>query len=160
MSSRSIPISAHRFAEAIRGLPLENLHIKATELSNSIVHLVSSNKQLQPFADDDQDCADAIKENERVIKRMENRISLLKSELKHRGFIWGDQDGELNIEAPNGCVQNDGDYHPRSQQEPTVTSERHPHARSGLSDEELARLLRERIVEEEGIEREEDGVHL
>lgn len=150
MSSRSVPILAHRFTEAIRDLPLENLHIKAAELSNSIAHLQLSNQQLQPFAEDDRDCANAINENEEVMEQMKNRISSLKSEVERRGFKWEDQEQKLDVEASNGCMQNDGDHHSSFQYDSTST---------GLVNEEFASLPSEQIAEE-GTEREEGGVHL
>lgn len=89
MSSTSTPISSDRFAEAIRALPLSNLHLKAAELHNSIVHLESSNQQLKPFAGDgDPVCSDAIRENLEVIRRMAERMLLLKQEVEQRGFLW------------------------------------------------------------------------
>ena len=75
MSSSAIPITRERFAEAIKELPLANLHFKAAEIRNSIAHLVSSNQQLQPLADEgDSDCIYAIKENILVTQRMEQPI--------------------------------------------------------------------------------------
>ena len=95
MSIEATPISPVRFAEALKDLPLSTLHLKAAELRNSIAHLDYSNEQLQPFADGteggsgpDQDCLDAIKENEVVIQRMLERIALLKEEVEHRGSSW------------------------------------------------------------------------
>lgn len=153
MSSRSVPIPAHRFAEAIRDLPLENLHIKAAELSNSIAHLELSNQQLQPFAEEDRDCADAINENKDVMEQMRNRISSLKLEVERRGFKLEDQERELNVEASNGCMQNDGDHHSSFQYDSNI------HASIGLVNEEFASLPGEQIAEE-GTEREEGGAHL
>ena len=93
MSSSSQPIPPHRFAEAIKELPLSNLHSKAAEIRNSIIHLEASNQQLEPYADDgDTDCAEAIQENVSVIQRMEERIRLLKVEVEARGFKWGEDE--------------------------------------------------------------------
>jgi hypothetical protein len=97
MSSEATPISPARFAEALKDLPLSTLHLKAAELRNSIAHLDYSNQELKPFADGtepsangqpDQDCVDAIKENEIVIARMQERIALLKAEVEERGSSW------------------------------------------------------------------------
>jgi hypothetical protein len=95
MSNETTPISPARFAAALKDLPLSTLHLKAAELRNSIAHLDYSNEQLKPFADGteggngpDQDCADAIKENEVVIERMLERISLLRGEVEGRGSSW------------------------------------------------------------------------
>ena len=89
MSAFGTPIAPHRFAEAIAELPLANLYLKAAEIRNSISHLHSSNKQLRLFADEgDRDCADAIQENREVIRRMKERVDLLRSEIGRRGFVW------------------------------------------------------------------------
>lgn len=95
MSNEATPISPARFAAALKDLPLSTLHLKAAELRNSIAHLDYSNEQLKPFADGtegdngpDQDCVDAIKENEVVIQRMLERIALLREEVEGRGSSW------------------------------------------------------------------------
>jgi hypothetical protein len=97
MSNEVTPISPARFAAALKDLPLSTLHLKAAEIRNSIAHLDYSNEQLKPFADGtdpsahgrpDQDCIDAIKENEIVIARMQERIALLKAEVEGRGSSW------------------------------------------------------------------------
>ena len=97
MSNEATPIPPARFAEALKDLPLSSLHLKAAEIRNSIAHLDYSNEQLKPFADGtehssngrpDQDCIDAIKENELVIARMQERIALLKAEVEGRGSSW------------------------------------------------------------------------
>jgi hypothetical protein len=89
------PINPARFAAAIKDLPLSSLHLKVAELRNSLAHLDYSNEQLKIFADDtegehgpDQDCVDAIKENEVVIQRLLDRITLLKEEVEGRGSVW------------------------------------------------------------------------
>ena len=89
MSSSSAPISAERFALAVNELPLANVYAKAAEIRNSIAHLQNSNHQLQPEADaGDRDCAEAIAENNEVIGRMQERLSLLKNEVERRGYNW------------------------------------------------------------------------
>lgn len=94
MSSDATPISPTRFATAVKDLPLSALHLKAAELRNSIAHLDYSNEQLKPFADGtvggtpDQDCLDAIKENEIVIETMQERMRLLREEVEGRGSSW------------------------------------------------------------------------
>jgi hypothetical protein len=120
MSNEAIPISPARFAAALKDLPLSTLHLKASEIRNSIAHLDYSNEQLQPFADGtesssngrpDQDCIDAIKENEIVIRRMQERIALLRAEVESRGSSWLEfqsaeelQDGEEEGALVNGMV--------------------------------------------------------
>ena len=125
MSSRSLPISLDRFAEALQDLPSSSLPLKLAELLNSISHLESSNHQLQPFANEgDADCADAIRENLEVIERMKSRIDLIKREVQHRGLRWehiggsserrevngqhADNEGSTASEEPTGEVQAHG----------------------------------------------------
>lgn len=113
MSSDALPISPARFAEAIKDLPLSALHLKVLELRNSIAHLDYSNEQLRPFAEGtaapfgggdpgrpDQDCVDAIRENEVVIDRMAERIRLVRQEVESRGCSWGEF--EVAAEAAAG----------------------------------------------------------
>jgi hypothetical protein len=97
MSSEALPINPARFAEAVKDLPLETLHLKGAEIRNSLAHLDYSNEQLKPFADGtdpscngtpDEDCKDAIRENEIVIGRMQERIALLRAEVEGRGSSW------------------------------------------------------------------------
>lgn len=152
MSSTATPISASQFAEAIKELPLANLHFKAAEIRNSVAHLESSNQQLKSFADDgDPDCKEAIEENTVVIKRQEERILLLKQEVEDRGFKWGEDELVKEDAETNG---ND-----RSQSAPSAINPESRTRPSGgsLGDEELARRLREQMDEDEDMD---DGVHL
>jgi len=117
MSNEAIPISPARFALALKDLPLSTLHLKAAELRNSIAHLDYSNEQLKPFADGtegdngpDQDCADAIKENEVVIARMLERIELLKAEVEGRGSSWLEFQSAEELEK-EGLVNGTGEGH-------------------------------------------------
>jgi hypothetical protein len=90
------PITPVRFAAALPSLPLSSLALKVAELRNSIAHLDYSNEQLKPFAqgaDGDKDCVDAIRENEEVIRRMEERIGLVKEEVERRGASWSEVGG-------------------------------------------------------------------
>ncbi|KAL8872400.1 MAG: hypothetical protein Q9174_001966 [Haloplaca sp. 1 TL-2023] len=154
MSATAAPISPERFAEALVELPIGNLHSKAAEMRNAIAHLVSSNQQLRQYANDgDQDCADAIKENDEVIERMHVRIGLLKTEVENRGLPWGDDEpvtvnGKVEVveDAQENAAQN------RSQ---TDSSSQPARATGGtLGDEELARRLRAQMEEDD------NGVHL
>jgi hypothetical protein len=92
--SSTDPITPARFAAALHDLPLSSLALKVAELRNSIAHLDYSNEQLKPFAhpgggaEGDRDCAEAIVENEEVIRRMEERIGLVKEEVERRGASW------------------------------------------------------------------------
>lgn len=162
MSAAATPVPPHRFAEAIAELPLANLHFKAAELRNSIHHLTSSNQQLKHFADDgDQDCADAMLENEVVIERMEERIKLLKVEVERRGFLWSDHDETKSLNGDMEINESDGNIERTAGS--TVAGGSNPQGRTTsragqlLSDEELAQRLSERMENETGGY---DGVHL
>ena len=156
MSSTSTPIPPRRFAVAIKELPLANLHFKTAEIRNSVAHLVSSNQQLQLFADEgDSDCADAIQENLVVIQRMEERIFLLKDEVEGRGFKWADEprlenaksNGHANVGDP--CISSRTNH---------IEPSRRPSG-GPLGDEELAAALREQM-EEVDDDQAQGGVHL
>ncbi|KAL7961592.1 hypothetical protein V8C34DRAFT_302043 [Trichoderma compactum] len=122
MSADTTPISPARFASAIKDLSLGMLHLKVLEIRNSIAHLQYSNDQLKPFADGtsaalgdpaapDQDCIDAIKENEVVIDRMAERLAIIRADVEDRGVNWTEfqsQDDVANAEAlTNGDVADD-----------------------------------------------------
>ncbi|KAK0656517.1 hypothetical protein B0T16DRAFT_425073 [Cercophora newfieldiana] len=116
MSSETLPISPTAFSAALKDLPLSTLHIKVLELRNSITHLDYSNEQLRPFAlgtstslgtppsQPDQDCIDAIRENEAVIARMQERIQLVRAEVEERGQSWEEfkSEGEVEADAKEG----------------------------------------------------------
>ena len=160
MSSSSQPIPPHRFAEAIKELPLSNLHSKAAEIRNSISHLEASNQQLKSYADDgDRDCAEAIQENVSVIQRMEERIRLLKVEVEGRGFRWGEDEENLD----NGGAITNGLGHDEpsaTNAQVSVGTRRGIGGGGSLGDEELARRLREQMGEYGDEEEMEEGVHL
>jgi len=116
MSADSLPIAPARFAEAIKDLSLASLHLKVLELRNSMAHLDYSNEQLRPFAEGteaalgstsdppraarpDQDCIDAIKENEEVIERMQQRMRMVREEVEKRGFSWTEFQSKEELEA-------------------------------------------------------------
>lgn len=116
MSADTEPISVSRFAAALKDLSVDTLHLKVLEIRNSIAHLQYSNDQLKPFAEGsavavssssassppststeqqaaastepDQDCVEAIRENEQVIDRMAERIALIRAEVEERGISW------------------------------------------------------------------------
>ncbi|KAK7193907.1 hypothetical protein DPSP01_010133 [Paraphaeosphaeria sporulosa] len=83
MSASAGPISPARFAAALESLSVSSLHAKAAELRNSIAHLEKSNAELEEYVqqDQDKDLYEAILENREVIKRMEERIELVKKEV-------------------------------------------------------------------------------
>lgn len=161
MSSNTVPITAHQFAEAIKDLPLANLHLKASEIRNSIAHLVSSNQQLRSFADGgDSDCKEAIDENGVVIQRMEERIRLLRREVESRGFKWGvdelmERGTDVNVDRLMGNERDTTTPRttgaPGAEQETISTGGR-------LGDEELARRIRDQLGEDQDTD--ENGVHL
>ena len=115
MSADALPISPARFAEAIKDLSLSILHLKVLEIRNSIAHLDYSNEQLRPFAEGteptfdtagsqaqgqpDPDCADAIKENEQVIERMQERIRMIRAEVEGRGCSWTEFQSKEELDA-------------------------------------------------------------
>ncbi|RKF72805.1 hypothetical protein GcC1_092016 [Golovinomyces cichoracearum] len=114
MSDQALPISLDRFKEALQSLPAQALQLKEAELQNSIAHLNYSNEQLKPFAlgreesmnfQPDQDCIDALKENEIVIVRFRDRIELVRKELERRGINWSnfqaDKESRRDIEDMN-----------------------------------------------------------
>lgn len=113
---------------------------------------------------------EAIRENEEVIARHEERIELLRREVVGRGFRWdgleggkeegegvlnGEGEGDVDVEMGESAgVDAGGGEVSRGV---GGVSEEMTSGRGGrLGDEELARRLRERM-EEDG---DEDGVHL
>ncbi|KAI1268779.1 hypothetical protein F5Y18DRAFT_166988 [Xylariaceae sp. FL1019] len=185
MSSETQPISPARFAEALQELPASTLALKVLELRNSIAHLDYSNAELKPFADGttatldqeagqpDQDCIDAIAENEGVIARMQERIALIRTEVENRGLSWQEFQGKENTPPPEPTEnETDGANAP-----PTTNgvNGHGPDAASqhaawrdgtfqtgtlrGLSDEELLQQLQSRMPPDED-EDPEGGMHL
>lgn len=102
MSAESTPITAARFAAALNDLPISSLYAKHAELTNSVTHLESSNKQLEDFArdNDDRDCYEALLENRQVMKNFNERMELIKKEVEEiRGLPWRPQnEGEVRKE--------------------------------------------------------------
>ncbi|KAI9862479.1 MAG: hypothetical protein M1813_004330 [Trichoglossum hirsutum] len=156
----STPITATAFALALPPLPLSSLRAKAAELQNSIAHLASSNAELQSYADaGDKDCEEAIEENREVIKRMEERIELVRVEVERRGFKWGEdvavEEGEVG--SVNGAHAGSGEEVEEREMRSTVGGEAEQQQQQqqrqgrGLSDEQLELALRQRL-EESGID--------
>jgi hypothetical protein len=137
-SSDALPITPSRFATALPDLPVSALHLKVLELRNSIAHLDYSNEQLRPFAEGtatttttttssqpqqessspsteeaaqtgDADCADAIRENEQVIGRMQERIRLVRAEVERRGLSWAEFQSEAEREEEAAAAAAAGD---------------------------------------------------
>jgi hypothetical protein len=156
MSAEAGPISPTRFATAIKDLPVETLYAKAAELRNSIEHLVASNKQLKEFANSgDRDCAEAVRENDEVIQRMEHRILLLEFEVEsNRKMKW--HSDERRAANGSATLQEDtvgltGTNGGASQQNANGGALSNVPITSGsLSDVELLRLVGERLDEDEG----------
>lgn len=102
MSAESIPITPARFAAALTDLPISSLYAKHAELTNNVLHLESSNKQLEDFAceNDDRDCYEALLENRQVIKNFNERMDLIRKEVEEvRGLPWRPRDeGEVRKE--------------------------------------------------------------
>lgn len=119
MSADTTPVSSARFTAALKDLSVEVLHLKVLEIRNSIAHLQYSNDQLKPFAEGttavlatttttttettspaepDQDCIDAIRENEQVIDRMAERIALIRIEVEERGVSWTEFQSKDEVE--------------------------------------------------------------
>ena len=118
MSSDTLPITPSRFALALKDLSISSLHLKVLELRNNIAHLDYSNEQLRPFADGtaptsstpqqpDPDCIDAIRENEEVISRMQERIQLVRAEVEDRGCSWTEFQSKEEADAEAGVRGED-----------------------------------------------------
>ncbi|KAL1886945.1 hypothetical protein Cpir12675_006827 [Ceratocystis pirilliformis] len=109
MTADTTPITPERFSAAITELNQPTLYLKVLEIRNSIAHLVSSNAQLEEFTtgpDADPVCIEAIRENEDVISRMNNRIALIAAEIENRGISWEEFD---RISAPDPSLPSGGD---------------------------------------------------
>ncbi|EGR52717.1 uncharacterized protein TRIREDRAFT_73706 [Trichoderma reesei QM6a] len=79
-----------------------------TETSSSSNNNNTSSANTVP----DQDCIDAIKENEAVIDRMAERIAIIRAEVEERGFSWTEfqsQDEVVNGQAAAAAAAQAGD---------------------------------------------------
>ncbi|KAK5955849.1 hypothetical protein OHC33_003490 [Knufia fluminis] len=165
MSSETRPISPNSFATAIEDLPVENLYTKAVEINNSVAHLERSNKTLQEYSDSlkddesldaetrqygDRDCLEAIRENEVVIERQQERVRLLKAEVERRGQRWHEAEPKAK-EASNGNSEQ-----PVSSGNGTAAATNTP-APNRLTDDELRRQMEERLAQDGG---DDEGMHL
>lgn len=212
MSADTTPIAPARFAAALADLPLETLHLKVLEIRNSIAHLQYSNDQLRPFAEGsaaplssapadatdittaaaqgpDQDCVDAIRENEGVIDRMAERIALVRMEVERRGVGWAEFESMDEVEAkrneagpeaahPTTATTNgvngdggeaassspwtDGTFQTGTIRNGEVHLDARPGQRQGgtLSDEELRRRIEEQMRDLGSDGDADDGMHL
>ncbi|EMD88317.1 hypothetical protein COCC4DRAFT_57199 [Bipolaris maydis ATCC 48331] len=125
MSADAAPISFTRFSKALEDLSVESLYAKYSELTNQLMHLESSNQQLEEFAreHDDKDCYEALLENKQVIKRFEERKEAIKHEVQDvRGLPWRpkEDEGKTNGSAPaatNGAAREEGTNGTAAQEE-------------------------------------------
>ncbi|KAF8454232.1 hypothetical protein BGX38DRAFT_352682 [Terfezia claveryi] len=111
MSATSLPITPEAFLAALENLSISQLRLESHRLLNSIYHLRRSNITL--LSDDfasDPDCQDAVRENEEVIRRQEERVAMIRSEVERRGFrmehwVLGEElGGDAVGGATNGVV--------------------------------------------------------
>ncbi|TRX98971.1 hypothetical protein FHL15_000313 [Xylaria flabelliformis] len=197
MSSETQPISPARFAEALKDLPASSLALKVLELRNSIAHLDYSNAELKPFAEGitptldhhgnpseagqpDQDCKDAIAENEAVITRMQERIQLIRAEVEGRGLSWREFQGTTDDAAAAAATtaeQNTDDDTMQNETLDTATNAVNGHGQSAETqheawrdgtfqtgtirgDDELLRELLNRIPPEDDEQDPDGGMHL
>lgn len=180
-SADTAPIAPARFAAALKALSVGMLHLKNLEIRNSIAHLQYSNDQLRPFAaaaEPDQDCVDAIRENEAVIERMAERIALLRAEVEDRGVGWTEfqsadevvaKEVEVGVEVEPTTTTTNGARHAAwsdgtfqtgvvSVGEMRVDRETGRDEGGRLTDEELSRAMQERLRDLE--DDDEEGMHL
>ena len=150
MSSDSIPITTARFAAALAELPISALYAKYAELSNSITHLESSNKQLEDFAreNDDRDCYEALLENRQVMKNFNERMDLIRKEVEEvRSLPWRPRD-EVEVRTEEGAIELNGAAPTQNGTNGSTPAE--PQARSEQTNSTPAQAR----------EDEEEGVHL
>ena len=164
MSASASPIPPELFANALSPLPLSNVYAKAAELRNSIAHLERSNAELRAYSASteggDRECETAVRENSEVVERMKERISLCKEEVVGRGGRWHEEGGADSEQAAD--MEGAGDAPTGQDGAGSATANGHGAASRStgggrLTDEELARRLREQMGDEEN---DDDGVHL
>ena len=162
MSANAQPITSARFADALQQLPISNLYSTAAEIRNSRKHLQSSNRDLKPHADaGDQVCKEAVDENEEVIERMRQRLSLLEAEVERRGMPWKEDEVfegqivETNGNGPGTANRSlvNGQSAPSSTVVGTSVS-------GSLPDQELRQRMEEQLGSPDDDNEHEDGVHL
>ncbi|KAK5633094.1 hypothetical protein RRF57_008808 [Xylaria bambusicola] len=191
MSSEALPISPTRFAEALKELPASTLALKVLELRNSIAHLDYSNAELKPFAEGtkstldqegnasaagqpDPDCQEAIAENEGVIARMQERITLIRAEVEDRGLNWQEFQGTTTNGSASAAaeVKENGTSETSTpavngHSESPPGSQQHEAWRDGTfqtgtirNDDELLRELLDRVPPENEGQDPDGGMHL
>lgn len=121
---------------------------------------------MSEFAND-PDLKEAIAENEEVMQRMKDRILMLRQEVERRGMRWADDEGYredahpepgedvvmngTNGTANTGAISGSAGGNTATQTAGTGSGR--------LTDEQLRRLLAERMGHPQGDE-EDEGVHL
>ncbi|KAF8420833.1 hypothetical protein EV426DRAFT_719117 [Tirmania nivea] len=112
MNASTLPITPESFLAAIENLSVPQLHLESHRLLNSIYHLRRSNiTLLSDDFSDDPECQAAVRENEEVIRRQEERIAIIRSEVERRGFRMehgGPGGGGAVGRATNGVVNGNG----------------------------------------------------
>ncbi|TGZ84410.1 hypothetical protein EX30DRAFT_106591 [Ascodesmis nigricans] len=123
-SEPAIPLPI--FIDAIQSLDLPLLHAEISRLQNSIFHLRRSNAALETEVEaaGDEELQEIVVENQDVIVRQEERITVLREEIgrrtgrteEHGGGEEVKEEGERNDDAtrtngdiPNGVVNGTGD---------------------------------------------------
>ncbi|OTA91274.1 hypothetical protein M434DRAFT_76463 [Hypoxylon sp. CO27-5] len=175
MSAESQPIDPARFAEALKELPAENLALKVLEIRNAIAHLDYAIAELKPYAEGrppqlnegetaepDQECIDAIAENEVVIARMQNRIEMIRAEVERRGLSWREFQGkpdEEKEEASSATDMANGDGEGQHPAWRDGTFQTGTISQLGEEERELLRQLQSRMPPEDD-EDPEGGMHL
>ena len=74
-----------------------------------MAHLEKSNVELEEYVrqEQDKDCYEALLENKEVLKRMEERIVLIKKEVMEvRGLPWQPEEGVKTVEPGERVVAN------------------------------------------------------
>jgi hypothetical protein len=132
--------------------------------------LQRSNADLAEFPDD-VDCKQAVAENKEVIGRMEERVLMLKQEVEGRGLRWveGDdfKEGMLEpgesapvVNGTNGTRTGVNGASAASAGQSATSTQSAPAPSGLLDDEQLRRLLAERMGAPDAGDDEEEGVHL
>jgi len=165
MSTQTRPISPNSFATAIEDLPVDTLYTKAVEINNSVAHLERSNRTLQEYSDSikndqsldsetrqsgDKDCIEAIKENEVVIGRQQERVKMLKAEVERRGQRWHEAEPKDHPTSNGSAFQTPSGSNGSAPSSGTQASAR-------LDDEEVLRQTEARIRQDAD---DSEGMHL
>ncbi|PHH58983.1 hypothetical protein CDD81_3971 [Ophiocordyceps australis] len=178
MSADTRPISPSRFAAAIKDLSPSTLRLKLLEIRNSIAHLDYSNAQMLPFAQPsspstlpDQDCIDAIAENQGVVQHMMQRVELIRAEVEARSLAWQEFAELAPSRASAEEEQEGGEERHAAWEDGTFETGmirggqvrfdgREGVAGGSLSDEELRRVVERQLREwQEGDESSEANGH-